>query len=140
MSCGCHKGCGSHCGCSCGCSCTHKSVCPRPKKPKGTCSDTVVIINCGDRDLDCKCHRKHRKCRKEKEIDVGRLTVCCNPVRFETCGQEKTLAACCVDGFRQPGALVPFPFPTLGMLPSMEFPSDFFSTTAQPPCCKKCGW
>lgn len=124
MSCGCHKGCGRPCNCH---RRTHRPFCSCPEEEE-RCVRVETVMS---EDL----RRRKRRCRRvrsEAEIPIGTISIDCGPVHFESAREVETIAACCVNGFRQPGVMVPFdPTPFITPVPSKFGPEIVFSTRSE---------
>lgn len=139
MSCGCHRehgchrdsdhrdhGCHKECGRPCSCNRrTHHAPCACPERER-RCVRVETIFS-----QEIRQHRKQRcrRVREAAELPVGRISVDCTPVHFESARGMGTVVACCVNGIRQPTDLMPFdPSPFIQPVPSKFTPTEIFST------------
>jgi hypothetical protein len=93
--------------------------------------------DCGRRKrCDCTCEIGRKAKKREREIRVGRISIDCTPVRFETETEVETVVSCVVGGVRVPPTLVPF---VPGLIPSVPMATpamDFLATMGRP--CPSC--
>jgi hypothetical protein len=103
------------------------------------CSCGKSGCGCGrQRRCDCTCEIGRKAKRREREIRVGRITIDCTPVRFETETEVETLVSCVDGGVRVPPMLVPFTPSLIPSVPMAMLAMDFLSTMGRQQPCPSC--